>query len=90
MNHLERLLEDDLKHLVDRIAALAEDETVPGLKPDLKARIERSEERLTGIPAALLEGYAEWGRALGECEDLWALAGLRREADEAAAQPRAA
>jgi len=90
MNHLERLLEDDLKHLVDRIAALAEDETVLGLKPDLKARIERSEERLTGIRGALLEGYAEWGRALGECEDLWALAGLRREADEAAAQPRAA
>jgi hypothetical protein len=90
MNGLERLLEDDLKHLVDRIAARAGDETVSGLKPDLKARIERAEERLTGIRAALLDGYGEWGRALGECEDLWALAGLRREADEAAAQPRAA
>lgn len=90
MNHLERLLEDDLNHLVDRIAARAEDEAGYGLEPDLKARIERSEERLTGIRAALLDGYAEWGRALEECEDLWALAGLRQEAGEAAAQPRAA
>jgi hypothetical protein len=90
MNHLERLLEDDLNHLVDRIAARAEDETVAGLKPDLKARIERSEERLTEVRVALLDGYTEWRRALEECEDLWALAGLRGEAGEAAAEPRAA
>jgi len=90
MNHLERLLEDDLNHLADRIAGRAQDGTVPGLSPDLKARIERSEERLTGIRAALLDGYAEWGRALEECEDLWALAGLRQEAGEAAARLRAA
>ena len=42
------------------------------------------------LRAALLEGYAEWTRAIDECEDLWALAGLRSEASDAAPQLRAA
>lgn len=90
MSHFERLLQDDLNRLVDRIAARAEDDTAAGLKSDLRTRIERSEDRLTVLRTALLEGYAEWARAIEECEDLWALAGLRREAPEAAAQLRAA
>ncbi|HTI55628.1 MAG TPA: hypothetical protein VMC04_15425 [Verrucomicrobiae bacterium] len=90
MNHFERLLQDDLNRLVDRIAVRAGEDTVAGLKSDLRTRIERSEDRLTVLRAALLEGYAEWARAIEECEDLWALAGLRREAPEAAAQLRAA
>jgi hypothetical protein len=90
MNTLERLLQDELNRLVDRIAARAGEDTAAGLKPDLKARIERSEDRLTGLRAALLDGYAEWARAIEECEDLWALAGLRRETEEATEHRRAA
>jgi hypothetical protein len=90
MNTLERLLQDELNRLVDRIAARAGEDTAAGLKPDLKARIERSEDRLTGLRAALLDGYAEWARAIEECEDLWALAGLRRETEEATERRRAA
>ncbi|HEX5529158.1 MAG TPA: hypothetical protein VFZ82_06350 [Methylomirabilota bacterium] len=90
MSQFERLLQDDLNRMIDRIAARAGEGTAAGLKSDLKTRIERAEERLTGLRAALLDGYAEWGRALGECEDLWALADLRREAPETAAQLRAA
>lgn len=90
MNHFERLLQDDLNRLVDRIAVRAGEDTAAGLKSDLRTRIERSEDRLTVLRAALLEGYAEWARAIEACEDLWALAGLRREAPEAAAQLRAA
>ena len=90
MNHFERLLQDDLNRLVDRIAVRAGEGTAAGLKSDLKTRIERSEDRLTVLRSALLDGYAEWARAIEECEDLWALAGLRREAPEAAAQLRAA
>ncbi len=89
MSHFERLLQDDLNRLVDRVAARAGDGTAAGLKSDLKTRIERSEERLTALRGALLDGYAEWERAMEECEDLWALAGLRRETPEAAAQLRA-
>ena len=90
MSPFERLLQDDLNRMIDRIAVRAGEGTAAGLKSDLKTRIERAEERLTGLRAALLDGYAEWGRALGECEDLWALADLRREAPETAAQLRAA
>lgn len=83
MNTLERLLQDELHRLVDRIAAHAGQDTAAGLRPDLKARIERCEDRLTGLRAALLDGYLEWARAIEECEDLWALAGLRQDAAEA-------
>ena len=90
MSQFERLLQDDLNRMIDRIAARAGEGTAAGLKSDLKARIERAEDRLTALRAALLDGYAEWARALGECEDLWAVADLRRETPDAAAQLRAA
>jgi hypothetical protein len=85
MNTLERLLQEELNHLVDRIAACAGEDTVSGLKPDLKARIEGCEERLSRLRAALLAGYEEWARLLEECEDLWAVAGLRKDSAEAPA-----
>jgi hypothetical protein len=90
MNALERLLHEELNHLVDRIAARAGQETAAGIKPDLKARVERSEERLTRLRAALLDGYAEWTRAIDECEDLWALAELRQQTEDATERRRAA
>lgn len=90
MNTLERLLQDELKRLVDRIAARAGQETAAGVKADLKGRIERCEDRLTAIRTELLEGYAAWTRALEECEDLWALAELRQQTDEATERRKAA
>lgn len=90
MNTLERLLQDELNRLVDRIAARADADTIAGVTSELRARMERSEARLSGLRAALLDGYAEWARALEECEDLWALADLRRDADEATERRRAA
>jgi hypothetical protein len=89
MSHFDRLLQDDLNRLIDRIAVRAGEGTAAGLKPDLTAHLERSEERLTVLRAVLQDAYAEWMRALDECEDLWAVAGLRREA-EPVAQLRAA
>ena len=86
MNALERLLQDELNRLVDRIAARAGNDAAGGLKSDLRAHIERCEDRLTALRAALLDGYAEWTRALEECEDLWAVAGLRKDSAEAPAR----
>ena len=86
MNMLESLLQDELNRLIDRIATRAGEDTGAGLKSDLKAHIERSEDRLTALRSALLDGYAEWRRALEECEDLWAVAGLRKEGAEAPAR----
>ncbi len=90
MNALDRLLQDELNRLVDRIAARAGADGPATLTADLKTRIDRTEARLTGIRAALLEGYVEWVRAIGECEDLWAVAGLRREAEDPTERRRAA
>ena len=90
MSHFDRLLQDDLNRLIDRIAVRAGEGTAAGLKPELRTHIERSEERLTVLRAVLQDAYAEWARALDECEDLWAVAGLRREVSEPAAQLRAA
>lgn len=90
MKTLDDLLQDDLNRLVDRIAVRAGHDTAAGLKPELKLRLERAEARLTGLRVALLDGYAEWLRAVDECEDLWALAGLRQDAEDAVAPRRAA
>ncbi|HEU4439717.1 MAG TPA: hypothetical protein VFT36_10735 [Methylomirabilota bacterium] len=90
MNVLERLLQDDLNRLVDRIAARATAGTPAALPGELRARIDHSEERLSGLRTALLDGYAEWARAIEECEDLWGLAELRRDPDEATERRRAA
>ncbi len=89
MNTLGRLLQDDLNRLVDRIAA-ARMSAGAGVTSELKARIDRSEDRLSGLRTALLDGYAEWARAIEECEDLWMLAELRRETEEATERRRAA
>jgi len=35
----------------------------------------------------LLDGYAAWTRALGEYEDLWLLADLRRQIEAGPAEP---
>ena len=84
MNALEKLLQDELNRLVDRIAVLADEVTAAGLTPDLKARIERCEDGLTELRAALLDGYVEWTLALESCEDVWAVAGLRKDGAESA------
>ena len=86
MNPFERLLQDELNRLLDRIAVRAGEDTAAGLKSDLRAPIERCEERLTALRGALLDGYAEWARTLDECEDLWAVAGLRKDGAEAPAR----
>ncbi len=79
MNHLERLLQDDLNHLVDRLAITAPEGLVPSCaerRPDLLAQLAESEARLSAARQDLLERYAAWRDALAECEDLWALTQL--------------
>ena len=86
MNTLDRLLQDELNRLLDRVAVRAGEGAAAGLKSDLRAPLERCEERLTALRAALLDGYEEWARTLEECEDLWAVAGLRKDGAETPAR----
>ena len=79
MNALERVLQDDLNHLIDRIAAATHEGVVAGsgdLRPDLLQQLAASEARLSSVRHDLLKGYVEWRNALEDCADLWALADL--------------
>ena len=40
MSHFDRLLQDDLNRLIDRIAVRAGEGTAASLRPDLRAHIE--------------------------------------------------
>ncbi|HEV8439973.1 MAG TPA: hypothetical protein VGT40_17930 [Methylomirabilota bacterium] len=94
MNALEQLLQDDLNHLIDRIAAATREGVVAdGLarRADLVPQLHDAEARLSRVRLALLGGYAAWREALEACGDLWALADLTDEpAELAPGQRRAA
>jgi hypothetical protein len=82
MNALERLLQEDLNHLLDRIAA-----TIPAgmvadgmQRPELTLRLGEAETRLSALRQSLLRDYAVWRHALQECGDVWALVDLVGEA----------
>jgi len=80
MNPLERLLQDDMYRLIDRLAADAREGAVADLDgedPDLRARIDQTEARLARLRESLLEGYRQWREAIETCEDLWALSALK-------------
>ena len=82
MNALERLLQNDLNHLVDRIAA-----TIPAgmvadcaeRRPELTSRLGEAETRLSLVREGLLQGYGAWREALQACGDLWALVDVAGE-----------
>jgi hypothetical protein len=79
MNALERLLQDDLDRLIDRMAAATHEGLVAACgqwRPDLLQQLGESETRLTTARQRLLQAYEVWRDALDECSDLWALADL--------------
>ena len=79
---LARLLQDEINRLLDRLAGSLPDGTAATLTledPALAARIDEEEARLTGLRAALLEGYRQWGDSLQVLEDLWALRALKAD-----------
>jgi hypothetical protein len=90
MNPVERLLFDELTHLLDRIAT----SVPPGslgdarsVSPALKARLDETDAQLATIRASMLEGYGRWRRALEDVENLWALAACRSAAAEEVGEP---
>ena len=79
---LARLLQDEINRLLDRLAGSLPDGMAATLAledPALAARIDEEEARLTGLRAALLEGYRQWGDSLQALEDLWALRALKAD-----------
>ena len=82
MNSMDRLLRDELNHLLDRIAASTRAGVAKASArhlPELRIRLDEAEARLSVKRQLLLEQYGEWQEALEACEDLWAVAQLELE-----------
>jgi len=84
-DRLARLLQDEMNRLLDRLAGALPEGIAAALAvedPDLAARIEDEEGRLTDLRASLLDGYRRWGESLQALEDLWALRALKADRPE--------
>jgi len=92
MNSVDRVLNEELSHLVDRLASSVPDGSLDASNPLLRTRLDDADAQLAAARASLLEGYGRWRRALEDVENLWALAAWRRSAapEEAGEQAAAA
>jgi hypothetical protein len=93
MNSMDRLLRDELNHLLDRIGASTRAGVAKASArhlPELRIRLDEAEARLSAKRQLLLEQYGEWQEALEACEDLWAVAQLELEETSAGGIRRAA
>jgi hypothetical protein len=93
MNRLERLLNEELMHLIDRLATSVPEGALDRARagnPTLKLRLDEMDAALAAVRAALLDGYGRWNRALDDMENLWALAAWRSAAAEEPAEKTSA
>lgn len=87
MDSLDRFLRDEMCRSMERVAGALPEGTLPLITaqhPSLRGRLDDVEARLAQLRAEILERYAAWRAALGEMENLWALAALKRAEPEAA------
>jgi len=83
MNPVDRILYEELTHLVDRLATSVPNGSLAqaaAANPLLRSRLDEADAQLAAARALLLEGYGCWQRALEDVENLWALAAWRRSA----------
>lgn len=89
MNPMDRLLNDEITRLVDRLASSVPEgglDRLRAINPTLKLRLDEMETTLAGLRSTLVEGYGRWGQALDDLENLWALAAWRSAESEDAAE----
>ena len=90
MNSVERLLQNEITHFVDRIATSVPSDSVGAhvMTSAARKRLDDAEAQLAQARASLIEGYGRWDRALEDVENLWALAAWRSTtAEEASEHP---
>ena len=83
MNSLDRILYEELTHLVDRLATSVPHGSLAqavAANPMLRDRLDAADAQLAAARASLLDDYGRWRRALEDMENLWALAAWRRSA----------
>ena len=91
MNSVDRVLYEELTHLMDRLATSVPAGSLRAAgQPLLRARLDEADAQLAAARASLLEDYGRWRRALEDVENLWALAAWRGSAAEEAGEQAAA
>jgi len=81
MNSVDRVLYEELTHLMDRLATSIPDGSLSAVgHPLLRTRLDEADAQLAAARASLLEDYGRWRRALEDVENLWAVAAWRRSA----------
>jgi hypothetical protein len=93
MNAVERVLQEELTHLVDRLATTVPAGTLDRIRaanPTLKSRLDEMDATLASVRSTLLETYGRWNRALEDVENLWALAAWRSATAEESPEKSAA
>lgn len=89
MNVMERVLDDELTRLMDRLAASVPEGCLEAMgreKPAARRRLDDADARVAAARATLLEDYGRWQRALEDVENLWALAAWQSTAAEESAE----
>ena len=85
MNTVDRILYEELTHLVDRLATSVPNGSLAqamAANPLLRARLDEADAQLAAARASLLDDYGRWRRALEDVENLWALAAWHSAAAE--------
>jgi hypothetical protein len=85
MNPVERVLQQELTGLLDRLATSVPEggfETIRASNPSLKTRLDDADAKLAAVRESLLDSYGRWRRALEDLENLWALGAWRSTAAE--------
>ena len=93
MNSVDHVLQEELTHLLDRLAGSVPDGSLReavAAHPLLRARLDEADAQLAAARASVLDGYGRWCRALEDVENLWALAAWRRSATSEEAGEQAA
>ena len=81
MNPVERVLYEEVTHLMDRLAASVPQGSLSAAGNRLlRTRLDEADAQLAAARASLLEGYGRWRRALEDVENLWAVAAWRHSA----------
>ena len=91
MNSVDRVLYEEVTHLMDRLATSVPAGSLSAAgHPLLRARLDEADAQLAAARASLLEDYGRWRRALEDVENLWALAAWRSSAAPEEASEQAA
>jgi hypothetical protein len=85
MNRLEKVLNEEVSGLLDRLAGAVPEgclEAMAARNPALRKRLDEVEGQMAAVRAVMLEGYGRWRRSLEDIENLWALAAWKSAAPE--------